>query len=121
MRPQHIADSLDSQGEQMNADEEMQNITIDIRHPGTTLLEPSNSSMPALKMSGRASICETIPSLDTHQRDVFNCVAFYIHSILRGNKPSPPLLIIQGEGGTGKTKLLNCVINYANSESTQAG
>ena len=40
---------------------------------------------------------------------------------MRGNKPSPPLLIVQGEAGTGKTKLINCVISYANSEFTQAG
>ena len=122
MRPQHIADSLDPQGEQMNEDEEMQNITFDFRHPGTALPEPSQrSSIPALKVLDRGFICETIRSLDTHQRDVFNCVASYIHGILRGNKPSPPLLIVQGEAGTGKTKLINCVISYANSEFTQAG
>ena len=124
MRPQHIADSLDPQGEQMNEDEdeEMQNITFDFRHPGTALPEPSQrSSIPALKVLDRGFICETIRSLDTHQCDVFNCVASYIHGILRGNKPSPPLLIVQGEAGTGKTKLINCVISYANSEFTQAG
>ena len=48
-------------------------------------------------------------------------MANFAHQFLRGSNPTPPLIIVQGEAGTGKTKLINSIMNYVSSIFASGG
>ena len=48
-------------------------------------------------------------SLNEHQAMAFNIIIHHLDQHLRGNKPPQRLLIIHGQGGTGKSTLLNAI------------
>ena len=58
---------------------------------------------------------QCIRSLHEELRKVFDVIAHILHQFLRDGIPTPPLFIVQGEAGTGKTKHINTVINYVSS------
>ena len=119
-RPNHIGDTLDPQGEQMNEDEldELLNPEFSNRHPGSFSANEtsvSRSTLPTIKILQPTEIRQCIRSLHEEQRKVFDVIAHFVHQFLRGGNPTPPLFIVQGEAGTGKTKLINTVMNYVSS------
>ena len=126
IRAQHMADVLDPQGAQENLDDEISptEITFTERHPGT--FDKSNEcspklTFPKLKLKSREEIHCAIRSLDHRQRMVFDYNARFVHDCTRGNNFQTPRLIVQGEAGTGRSRLIKCIMNNALCEFTQAG
>lgn len=53
--------------------------------------------------------CE--PVLNNHQRMVHDIVATHLHAYLCGENPPQRLMIVHGQGGMGKSALLNAISN----------
>ena len=125
-RAVHIGDTLDPQSEQMNEDEldELLNPEFCNRHPGSfsaDVTPGSRTTLPTIKSLQPTEIRQSIRSLHEEQRKVFDVVAHFVNQFLRGGNPTPPLFIVQGEAGTGKTKLINSIMNYVSSISAGGG
>ena len=104
----------------MNEDnlDELQNTEFTHRHPGRFSTDDhpvTRSSMPTIKILLPSEIRQSVQSLKEEQRKVFDVVAIFAHQFLRGRNPTPPLIIVQREVGTGKTKLMNSTMTYISS------
>ena len=66
-------------------------------------------------------IRQSVRSLHEEQHKIFDVVANFAHQFLRGSNPTPPLIIVQGEEGTGKTKLINSIMEYVSSIVASGG
>ena len=126
LRAQHIADMLDPQGTQQNMDDKIDRValTYTYRHPGDfdVSIECSPKlTFPKLQLKCKSEIHADIRSLDFRQRIVFDHVAKFVHDCTRGNPVETPRLIVQGEAGTGKSRLINCLMSYAVYEFAHAG
>ena len=125
-RAVHIGDCLDPEGEQMNEDDldELQNPEFTHRLPGLFSSDDhpvARSNIPTIKILLPTEIRQSVRSLHEEQRKIFDVVANFAHQFLRGSNPTPPLIIVQGEAGTGKTKLINSIMNYVSSIFASGG
>ena len=75
----------------------------------------SRGALPTIKVLEPIEVKESIRTLHVEQRLVFDVVSNFSHQFLLGGNPSPPLVIVQGEAGSGKTKLINSIMNYVSS------
>lgn len=71
--------------------------------------------LTSLPSASQITTTETLPvlstptSLNEKQRMVHNIVANHLHSFLKGENPPQRLMIVHGQGGTGKSALLNSI------------
>jgi hypothetical protein len=61
---------------------------------------PPDESVPSLSPQ---------PTLNTRQRMVHNIITAHLQAYLRGENPPQRLMIVHGQGGTGKSALLNAI------------
>ena len=60
------------------------------------------------------------PVLNTRQRIVHDIVTTHLHSFMRGDNPPQRLMIVHGQGGTGKSALLNAISTSFEKENASA-
>ena len=75
-------------------------------------IDPALTSPPSatpITSSDVSPVLSTPTSLNTKQRMVHTIVTNHLHSFLKGENPPQRLMIVHGQGGTGKSALLNAI------------
>ncbi|GLB44644.1 putative G-quadruplex DNA unwinding [Lyophyllum shimeji] len=81
-------------------------ITIETPQP----LPPSVSVFGSGAVQGEVSLPAVDPSrLREDQRRAYNIVVWHLNQTLAGRKPPPLRMILQGEGGTGKSRVIQTI------------
>ena len=117
----HIGDCSDSEGEQKMRTTWMCCIVrtsptdTSVSRFSTDDPPVTRSNLPTIKILPSAEIRQPVRSLHEEQRKVFDVVANFAHHFVRGSNPTPPLIIVQGEAATGKTKLINSIMHFLSS------
>ena len=128
-----IADNLDSTNEQDNI--ECSNITIeahtDFRHLDPNFVEKNKFNLPEktkykrIDISNIDAMLESARKLCYEQRLVFDSVLQYCKSIIKNEQHpkkiiTPPLIMIHGSAGTGKSKLIQDISQWCEHTLTRS-
>ena len=124
-RPVHIGDDIDAEYEQNMDDQGLEGMVEDeeqaARHPGELVNMPEDGQVNVetaiyqrIDISNMDKMLEAARELDKDQQQVFNTVINYSKGLRRSlaNKthaPAPPLLIVHGGAGSGKSTLINTI------------
>ena len=125
-RPQHIGDQLDPEAEMENAEHAVEGIIeaeeFAARNPGVMPLEGASLAKEKYRRIDISNVSEMRHSarqLDKEQRQAFDEMIRYCKKIRQAianpaNKmPKPPLLKMHGGAGTGKSKVIDDISNWA--------
>ena len=130
-RSTHIGDVINPQHEQDQEDQALLGVEEDenyaSRHPGELLdreeiMQPSanRNIYRRIDISDKDSMAGMVQQLDCHQRHVFDTVIKYCKDLRksvqsRANVPEPPLLLVHGGAGSGKSTLIHAISMWAES------
>jgi hypothetical protein len=122
-----IGDNINSNIEQQNADDinqgfdendQYNHIYPDLLENSEENILPEKSKYKAIDISNQDEMLKSAQKLSKDQRFAFNLVLDFCKSIMRHRKTphpniEPPLLIIHGGAGTGKSKLIHDISTWA--------
>ena len=130
-RSTHIGDVINPQHEQDQEEQALLGVEEDenyaSRHPGELfdreeIMQPSanRNIYRRIDISDKDSMAGMVQQLDCHQRRVFDTVIKYCKDLRksvqsRANVPDPPLLLVHGGAGSGKSTLIHAISVWAES------
>ena len=124
-RAQHIGDVIDSELQKENEDQLNEGYEVDneqiLRDPGDLLNDEHHAEKSIYKridISNLDSLYKSARQLVPEQRYAFDTVIKYVKNLRKASsvnskRPKPPLLIIHGGAGSGKSKLIEDITSWS--------